>query len=193
MQRSGRNAVTRASSRTCRRSSGRKATPRGRPFACYRTDERLAHSCSHSGNICSRLENIPRAFGLLARAGLSTLASPTSFERALQDDRAELAFDADEVFGADREADAFEPGAGEAYLGDFASRGARAIACARAEQARSDVRQLDGRRMRVAGVAMDVARDVMRGRVGGACEPCGDSFAMEVTVAGRGGDGAAQG
>jgi 7-cyano-7-deazaguanine synthase len=36
---------------------------------------------------------------------------------------------------------------------------------------------------------MDVARDAMRGRVGGACEPCGDSFAMEVTVALCGGDG----
>src|ERR1700740_2016090 len=61
-------------------------------------------------------------------------------ERALQDDRAELAFDADEVFGADREADAFGPGAGEADLGDFASRGARALASARAEQARGDLR-----------------------------------------------------
>jgi hypothetical protein len=58
------------------------------------------------------------------------LAPRRLVERALQDDRAELAVGADEVFGADREADAFEPGAGEADLEDFASRGARARAAA---------------------------------------------------------------
>src|SRR4029077_1441619 len=60
-------------------------------------------------------------------------------ELALKDDRAELAFDADEIARAFREADAFEPGAGEADLGDFATCGARALACARAEPARGDV------------------------------------------------------
>jgi hypothetical protein len=49
-----------------------------------------------------------------------------------QDDRAELAVGADELFGAHGEADVFEPGAGEA---DFGLRGARALA-AWAEQAR---------------------------------------------------------
>jgi hypothetical protein len=41
----------------------------------------------------------------------------------LQDDRAELALDADDIARAFREADAFEPGAGETDLGDFATRG----------------------------------------------------------------------
>jgi len=111
----------------------------------------------------------------------------------LQDDFAERLVDADQIARAFREADSFEPDAGEADFWDFAAR-ARVIGLARRECSRGDdagalaeakLRRgfFGGRTMVATGRARWFA-----GFAGHAVIPL-----REVTDAERGGDGAAQG